>query len=157
LNTKNINNNTPGGKKRATARVGKDAAANPATTETKAEALIKCNGCDKEVAGGAYILNVFYCPMCASYINKNNADAKRVSIKPEKVEPTSHEPFTEYKQDFTPDCCKNCSNNPKNNPNASGFCNCALPYIAATGLPSWAITSTTRSDIAGMIRVFIVE
>lgn len=28
------------------------------------------------------------------------------------------------------DPCKNCPNNPKNNPNASGVCNCALPYFA---------------------------
>lgn len=26
--------------------------------------------------------------------------------------------------------CERCMNNPKNNPNASGFCNCALPYMS---------------------------
>ena len=25
--------------------------------------------------------------------------------------------------------CENCSNNPANNPNASGVCNCVLPYL----------------------------
>lgn len=27
------------------------------------------------------------------------------------------------------DPCRNCPNNPANNPFASGFCNCALPYL----------------------------
>lgn len=26
-------------------------------------------------------------------------------------------------------CCEDCINNPKNNPNASGVCNCTLPYL----------------------------
>ena len=25
--------------------------------------------------------------------------------------------------------CEHCPNNPMNNPNASGFCNCVLPYM----------------------------
>ena len=28
------------------------------------------------------------------------------------------------------DPCKGCPNNPRNNPNASGVCNCALPYMS---------------------------
>lgn len=35
--------------------------------------------------------------------------------------------FNQMKQT---DPCENCPNNPKNNPNASGICNCALPYFA---------------------------
>ena len=30
------------------------------------------------------------------------------------------------------DPCANCPNNPMNNPNASGVCNCVLPYMAGT-------------------------
>lgn len=30
------------------------------------------------------------------------------------------------------DPCANCNNNPINNPNASGFCNCVLPYMTGT-------------------------
>lgn len=30
------------------------------------------------------------------------------------------------------DPCANCPNNPANNPNASGICNCVLPYMAGT-------------------------
>ena len=30
------------------------------------------------------------------------------------------------------DPCAGCSNNPANNPNASGVCNCVLPYMAGT-------------------------
>lgn len=32
----------------------------------------------------------------------------------------------------TYDPCATCNNNPMNNPNASGFCNCVLPYMAGT-------------------------
>lgn len=35
-----------------------------------------CNHCGKVVSGGEYILGVFYCPMCASIIHKNNRDSK---------------------------------------------------------------------------------
>ena len=45
------------------------------------------------------------------------------------------------------DPCANCPNNPANNPNASGICNCVLPYMAGTkyqitctGSDLWKIT-----------------
>lgn len=38
--------------------------------------------------------------------------------------------------------CERCMNNPKNNPNASGMCNCALPYMNG---PS-KITCNTTAD-----------
>lgn len=47
-----------------------------------------------------------------------------------------------------PECCRMCMNNPANNPNASGFCNCALPYMELSGegtaVPS---TSTIRYGV----------
>ncbi len=44
------------------------------------------------------------------------------------------------------DPCAGCSNNPKNNPNASGFCNCVLPYMYNRGIRSNIKTVTNLSD-----------
>lgn len=43
----------------------------------------------------------------------------------------------------TYDPCAKCPNNPANNPNASGICNCVLPYMAGT---RYQITCTCGSD-----------
>lgn len=43
----------------------------------------------------------------------------------------------------TYDPCAKCQNNPANNPNASGICNCVLPYMAGT---KYQITCTCGSS-----------
>ena len=40
-----------------------------------------------------------------------------------------NKPITISQDKFGYKCCENCSNNPRNNPNASGMCNCILPYM----------------------------
>ena len=54
-----------------------------------------------------------------------------------------YEPFETY------ECCRNCINNPKNNPNASGICNCMLPYMQTqrTGYKTVTTNETTTPFI----------
>lgn len=48
------------------------------------------------------------------------------------------------------DPCENCPNNPANNPHASGFCNCALPYMTTTtfngGITGWSHGTLTNCN-----------
>ena len=65
-----------------------------------------CSHCGKAVAGGTYVSGVFYCPMCASAINRNYACA-------------------DGKARAACDPCLGCPGNPAANPDASGICHCA--------------------------------
>lgn len=47
------------------------------TTYTWAPCFV-CNHCGKIVSGGEYIQGVFYCPMCASIIHRNNRESREV-------------------------------------------------------------------------------
>lgn len=72
-----------------------------------------CNGCNKQVNGGEYIIGVFYCPMCASVIHKNNNDSKNDP----KI-------YALPKGDTNNKACNGCKNNSKNG--GSGICQCIL-------------------------------
>jgi len=76
-----------------------------------------CKGCDKQVDGGTYINGVFYCPMCASIINRNNGTniQQRQPFIP-------YQPPEEY--NWLSSACDMCSSNPKNG--GSGICHCIL-------------------------------
>ena len=72
-------------------------------------------------------------------------DNKKIEKKLEEIEQTLKEMKESFPQprldpvvvpvviyehkDHSNDPCWNCPNNPKNNKFASGFCNCALPYM----------------------------
>lgn len=73
--------------------------------------MFRCNHCGKEVAGGTYIYGVFYCPMCASIINRNN-----------NLKGFSYPDFGVFVEKSS--ACDKCSNNPKNG--GSGICHCIL-------------------------------
>lgn len=77
---------------------------------------LQCMGCGKFVNGGEYITNVFYCPMCASVIHKNNGDKKN---QPKTFAFISYGPLDQVNE-----VCKHCSNNPENG--GSGICHCTL-------------------------------
>lgn len=79
-----------------------------------------CNGCGKKVSGGEVITGVFYCPMCASVIHKNNGDTK------ESKNHVKTDFFICYGKDISQvaEVCKHCSNNPANG--GSGICHCTL-------------------------------
>ena len=66
-----------------------------------------CSHCGKAVAGGTYVSGVFYCPMCASVINRNYAGIDG------KARPDSGP-------------CQGCPSNPATNPDASGICHCTV-------------------------------
>lgn len=86
---------------------------------------LRCAHCGKEVTGGTYIQNVFYCPMCTSIINKNNG-----TVVP--AEPAS--PFTGIKMPMfymMPDSCKQCGNHTSNG--GSGICHCTIPLMNGHG------------------------
>lgn len=107
-------------------------------TETSdASTLMICNGCSKKVAGGTYIMGVFYCPMCASVINANNKPAPINPPEPPNIPqmpdipkaPTVPQiPYWPTINMFdVPEACKACSNHPSNG--GSGICHCTIPYF----------------------------
>jgi hypothetical protein len=109
-----------------------------AKSETSdASTFMVCNGCGKKVAGGSYIMNVFYCPMCLSIINRNNR--AEVLAPPEspnlpqmsdipKVPEVPKIPYWPTIDMFDiPEACKGCSNHPSNG--GSGICHCTVPYF----------------------------
>lgn len=72
-----------------------------------------CSWCGKSVSGGTYISRVFYCPMCASIINKNNS-LKCKDLNESDLNINS----------FGNSVCENCPKNPKNG--GDGICHCIL-------------------------------
>lgn len=75
-----------------------------------------CHHCGKQANGGTFISGVFYCPYCASEINKNNAM---------KVIDKVIDPLPNYSSVPVP--CRVCSNHPSNG--GSGVCWCTLGSI----------------------------
>ena len=69
-----------------------------------------CGYCGRTVSGGTFVSGVFYCPMCASILNRNNSIGAQRSFENQRP-------------------CDGCSSNPSNNPHASGVCHCTLGSI----------------------------
>lgn len=98
---------------------------------------LTCTHCGKQVAGGTYIQGVFYCPMCASIINKNNQQSVQKEVPPF---------FSDWmKQAINiPDCCVGCASHPSNG--GSGICHCTLPYFSGQGPRVQIVTSTGKPE-----------
>ena len=65
-----------------------------------------------------------------NFINENNYDSVKgynIDVELYKIPKTYTYSIKEYN-----DPCANCRNNPAVNPNASGVCNCTLPYLYNT-------------------------
>lgn len=105
------------------------------STSTSTSSSI-CNGCGKQVSGGTYISNVFYCPMCASVINKNNRASVIIdNVHIKGMEDSKLFDFAKQMQDTfdrgsNSNACDNCSKNPKNG--GDGICHCILGSMNIT-------------------------